>query len=318
MSILGVGIEVVRYMPELKAPWDALVARAKNPNFLFLRDYMDYHQDRFADHSLMFFAAGRALACLPANETQAGLQSHQGLTFGGLVMHRDIRLNEVSAIVGTLRGYLAANRLRELVYRPMPYPYHELPAEEDLLALHQAGAVPIERRAAALLRAGPAAPFSVNRRKDLKRCRLAEVEVKRSSAIAAFMRLCAGHLQRRHSTKPVHSAAEMVRLADRFPENIQLYTAKRRGETIGGMVMYRNDACSRLQYVGLSAAGEELGAEAAIVDHILRRVLKPGSWLDLGTSNDPATGALGEGLYRYKESLGARAVEQTTYRLSLD
>ena len=30
--------------------------------------------------------------------------------------------------------------------------------------------------------------------------------------------------------------------------------------------------------------------------------------IDLGTSSDPATGALNGSLYRYKESLGARAV----------
>jgi hypothetical protein len=317
MSRLGAGIEVVRYGPGLKGPWDALVARAKNRNFLFLRDYMDYHQDRFADHSLLFLAKGRALACLPANETQAGLQSHQGLTFGGLVMHRDIRLNEVSAIVSALGSYLAASGLRELVYRPMPYPYHELPAEEDLLALHEIGAAAIELRTTAMLRVAGPSRFSVNRRGDLKRCLLAEVEVKRSWAIAAFMRLCADHLARRHSTKPVHSEAEMTRLADRFPDNIQLYLAERRGETVGGMVIYRNAACSRPQYLGLSAAGEELGAEAAIFDHLLRRVLTAGSWLDLGTSNDPASGAINDGLYRYKEGLGARAVRQATYRLTV-
>jgi len=167
-----------------------------------------------------------------------------------------------------------------------------------------------------VLHVGGTARFSYLRRRDVRRTS-GGVEVRRSDAIGPFMRLCAAHLARRHAVRPVHSEAEMVRLADRFPDNIQLYVASHGGETICGIVIYRNVACTRMQYVGLSPAGEELGAEAAIIDHLLRHVLAAGSWFDLGTSDDPATGSLNGGLFRYKESLGARAVGQATYRLRL-
>ena len=47
-------LNIVRYTAEQKTVWDSFVATSKNGTFLFMRDYMDYHADRFADHSLMF------------------------------------------------------------------------------------------------------------------------------------------------------------------------------------------------------------------------------------------------------------------------
>ncbi len=48
-------LSVERYTASRKREWDAFVSAAKNATFLFSRDYMDYHSDRFADHSLMIF-----------------------------------------------------------------------------------------------------------------------------------------------------------------------------------------------------------------------------------------------------------------------
>ena len=51
-------IEIVRYAPEHRAVWDALVDHARNGLFQFRRDYMDYHADRFEDLSGMALLDG--------------------------------------------------------------------------------------------------------------------------------------------------------------------------------------------------------------------------------------------------------------------
>ena len=80
-------LRVQRYQPADKARWDAFVGDAKNSTFLFRRDYMDYHQERFVDHSLMILEGAEIVALLPANIDRHGvLVSHQGLTYGGLVI----------------------------------------------------------------------------------------------------------------------------------------------------------------------------------------------------------------------------------------
>ena len=52
--------EIVRYTAEKADEWNAFVAESKNGTFLFNRGYMDYHADRFVDHSLMFYVV---IAC---------------------------------------------------------------------------------------------------------------------------------------------------------------------------------------------------------------------------------------------------------------
>ena len=44
-----------RYTVEDKPLWDAFVAKSRNSTFLFLRNYMEYHRQRFTDHSLLCF-----------------------------------------------------------------------------------------------------------------------------------------------------------------------------------------------------------------------------------------------------------------------
>ena len=59
--------EIIRYTPDRKEEWNAFVATSKNGTFLFHRDYMDYHSDRFEDYSLMFYWQGRLYGLMPAN-----------------------------------------------------------------------------------------------------------------------------------------------------------------------------------------------------------------------------------------------------------
>ena len=60
--------DIIRYTPAMADEWNRFVATSKNGTFLFFRDYMDYHADRFRDHSLMFYRDGGLFALLPANE----------------------------------------------------------------------------------------------------------------------------------------------------------------------------------------------------------------------------------------------------------
>ena len=61
-------IIIRRYSPADAPQWNELVAGSRNGLILHLRGYMDYHSDRFADHSLMAYAGNRLIAVLPANE----------------------------------------------------------------------------------------------------------------------------------------------------------------------------------------------------------------------------------------------------------
>ncbi|MBL8343168.1 MAG: hypothetical protein JNL30_16995, partial [Rubrivivax sp.] len=94
------GITVRRYQPSEQQAWDEFVRQGKNTSFMFLRGYMDYHQDRFLDHSLMLYRDRTLLGLLPANRSSdSRVASHDGLTYGGLVLKRDATLLETAELL---------------------------------------------------------------------------------------------------------------------------------------------------------------------------------------------------------------------------
>ena len=46
---------IIPYSINRKEVWDQFVAQSKNGTFLFQRNFMDYHADRFFDCSLMIY-----------------------------------------------------------------------------------------------------------------------------------------------------------------------------------------------------------------------------------------------------------------------
>ena len=95
-----------RYTSEDYAIWNNFVSSAKNATFLFHRDFMEYHSDRFQDFSLLVFDEEKLISILPANRVDASLFSHQGLTYGGFVFDIKIKLGEVIAITKDVLAFL--------------------------------------------------------------------------------------------------------------------------------------------------------------------------------------------------------------------
>jgi hypothetical protein len=85
-------IEVRKYKISDKELWNDFVSSAKNATFLFNRDFMEYHKDRFEDYSLLCFHKDKLVGILPANIVGNKVYSHQGLTYGGLVLNESIGL----------------------------------------------------------------------------------------------------------------------------------------------------------------------------------------------------------------------------------
>ena len=111
--------------------WNEFVANAKNATFLFHRDFMEYHQDRFEDFSLLVFDEKNHLkAILPANKVGNILYSHQGLTYGGLVLSQQIKLQEVIKMLHSIFKFLNENVIYSLQLKQLPTIYHESPSDE--------------------------------------------------------------------------------------------------------------------------------------------------------------------------------------------
>ena len=127
--------DIIRYTPGRKDEWNTFVAGSKNGTFLFNRDYMDYHSDRFEDFSLMFYLQGRLYGLMPANKKGDIFQSHMGLTYGGLIMDAKTTAAATVQLFHELNDYLRAEGFRHVLYKCIPWIYHQMAAEEDLYAM---------------------------------------------------------------------------------------------------------------------------------------------------------------------------------------
>jgi hypothetical protein len=105
---------VKRYQEKDYVNWNAFISVAKNATFLFHRDFMDYHKDRFEDYSLMVYKDEKLVAVLPANRVEDVVYSHQGLTYGSLVYNEKVKLVSVIEFFNAILFYLNENKIQKM------------------------------------------------------------------------------------------------------------------------------------------------------------------------------------------------------------
>ena len=310
--------EIRRYTPAFANEWNQFVAASKNGTFLFDRRYMDYHADRFQDHSLLFYLGERLLAVLPAHQSGDTLCSHNGLTYGGLVMSPRLTVVQTMNLFRELNDYLRTEGFRHVSYKCIPWIYHRLPAEEDLYALyHECRARMVARDFATDVFLHGDMRWERVRRRGVSRAQKAGVMVERSNDYAAFWDVLSQNLQTKYGVKPVHTLQEITLLHSRFPENIVLYQAVKDGVVLGGVVLYITPQVVHAQYSSATPEGKKLGA----IDLLYSRIFSDYenySHFDFGRSTENPDGSgLNEQLVFQKEGFGGRGLCYDIYEYDL-
>ncbi|MBR4845032.1 MAG: GNAT family N-acetyltransferase [Bacteroidaceae bacterium] len=313
--------EIVRYNPTKSAEWDAFVRTSRNGTFLFERGYMDYHAHRFVDCSLMCYREGKLVALLPANwvEEEKCVYSHQGLTYGGLVMADELTSIRVLEIFDTMLEWMRTELGGvRMVYKPIPYIYSNCPSEEDLYALFRHEAVLHTRGISSVVDMGYRLPMSKGRKSAVKQALKQGLRVEESTDLLAFWQILEQVLRDRHHASPVHSVEEMLLLQSRFPEHIRLYVVYSSDDRmLAGTVIYEMPHLVHAQYIASSPEGKELGAVDALYAWLIDERYADKHYLDFGVSTEQGGRVLNEGLVRQKEAFGARAVVYDSYSLTL-
>jgi hypothetical protein len=310
-------LSLVPYTPDRQPDWDAFVRRSKNGVFLFLRDYMGYHADRFADSSLLVVDGGRVAAVLPANQTGDEWVSHGGLTFGGVVADEQMTIGGMRAVFDLLLDHLRRHGVRRLIYKPVPHIYHRLPADEDLYLLFLHGARLVRRDLSTTIAIGRPLPYAKGRKWSINKARKAGLSVEPSQDFEAFMAIEEYVLRTYHGTKPVHSASEIRLLAGRFPENIRLFGAFQAGRMLAGVIVYADGQVAHTQYIASTDEGREFGAADLVLDHLIREVYADRAYFDFGISTEQSGRFLNAGLALYKENFGGRSIAYDWYELPI-
>jgi hypothetical protein len=311
--------EIVRYTANKVDEWNAFVATSKNGTFLFDRRYMDYHADRFQDYSLLFYLEEHLLAVLPAHVDGDTFYTHRGLTYGGLLMSKQLTIAETMILFRELNDRLRTEGMKHVVYKAIPWIYHRLSAEEDLYALyHECRARIIARDYSTNIFLGAGLRWERVRRRGVVRAERAGIRVETSNSYGDFWQVLTDNLGEKYGVCPVHSLQEIELLHGRFPQHIVLYQAVRDGIVLGGVVLYVTPQVVHAQYSSATAEGKRLGAIDAIYDCIMHRDYKDYPYFDFGRSTENPDGSgLNESLVFQKEGFGARGLCYDIYKYDL-
>lgn len=314
-------MEIVVYNELYKEQWDDFVKTSKNGTFLLCRDFIEYHRDRFLEFSFMFFdSKGRLLAVMPGHVENKVYYTHQGLTYGGLVIGSRIGSTDVLRIFEHLKFVLRQQGFDKVVYRAIPHIYHRQPAEEDLYALFRCGAVLSERKVSSSINLKRLRiPYSTQRRRSLKKSKSNGLCVNKENTYADFWDILAENLQTKYAVTPVHSLDEIEYLVEKFPDNIHLFIARGvDGVLFGGCVLFETDTVVHVQYVAATENGKRLGAVDSIIDNVVNNELFANkSFFDYGISTEEGGAFLNEKLIYQKEGFGARATLYDIYEIIL-
>lgn len=308
---------VERYADDRRAEWNAFLAEARNATFLFHRNYMEYHADRFQDHSLLIRDEGRLLALLPANLRLDGcLVSHEGLTYGGFVFPPDIKLRGALATIRAALQHLDAEGIRLLRYKALPAFYAAVPDDDVSYALFLLNARLYRRDTAVAVDASEARALSKGRKSEISKARRHGVTAAETCDYGPFWsEVLIPNLRQRYGVSPVHTVEEISRLAAAFPRNIRQFCAYLNGALTAGITVYETERVAHAQYIGVTDAGRDAGALDFLVAHLLTAVYTDKRFFDLGICNEQGSLRLNTGLLAWKEGFGGRCFRHDFYEI---
>lgn len=297
--------------------WNAFVASAKNSLFMHDRNFMDYHADRFLDNSLMFFDDDELLALLPANKRDTGLFSHGGLTYGGFITNTKMKQHKMLECFDVLKSYMMENGFSSLIYKTIPYCYFTNSAQEDIYALFKNGARLLKVEASSVIDFQYPIKIPKGRKAQIGRAKRDGVSVEVSTDFDSFIALENAVLSSRHNTHAVHTGAELLLLHERFPNQIELYTAHYNEKLIAGVLVFVYENAIHTQYMAADDTAREIGALDLCLSEIISRYSATKRFLDFGISTENDGAVLNEGLINQKESFGARTIAYQTWKLEI-
>lgn len=302
----------------MKREWDEFIMRSKNATFLHLRDYLDYHSDRFTDCSLIFCKGRSIRAVMPACLIEDSLVSHAGLTYGGFLMSTRTSAEETLRFFTILKTHLHELGITKLIIKPAPHIYHSLPAEEDLYAIFRLGGYMSARNISSVIPNENRISFRKDRNAGFRKALQSEIAIITSSDYKSFWRILTDNLNARYGASPVHSLQEITMLADRFPHNIRLHLAiSSEGTPIGGTVIYLTSNVAHTQYISATEHGKKAGVIDMLFHTLINDTYRNVRYFDFGTSNENNGAVLNESLICQKEGFGGRAVCYDTYTIPI-
>jgi hypothetical protein len=296
--------------------WNAFVDQAKNATFLFHRDFMEYHKDRFEDFSLLIFANNKLVAILPANQVGDTVFSHQGLTYGGLVLLPNSKLYDVIYIFKALLNYLNDCGIAKLNLKQIPSFYCDTFSDEIDYLIYICKGFTLMKHNVSVIKLDTDFKISKSRRECVNRGKKRELTIKEDNDLTFFWNdLLIPNLRDKYEAKPVHTLEEITYLMSKFPEKIRHFNVYDGEELVCGTTVFITKNTVKPQYISGSEHNNALGSIDFLYDYLITEVAKDKTFFDLGPSHENNGLSIVKSINFWKESFGAHSLVQEFYEV---
>ncbi|WAC03350.1 GNAT family N-acetyltransferase [Lacinutrix neustonica] len=277
---------------------------------------MEYHSDRFQDHSLLVFKADELVAVLPANKVGTLLYSHQGLTYGGLLLGEALKLQDTAQVLKTILVFLSTINITHINIKLSPACYHIKASDEMSFLLHHLKAEKYRCDALSVIDLHEKLLFSKDRISGVKRGQRNGLVVREVQEFSAFWdHILLPNLKLKHQSKPAHTLKEIALLKERFPQQIRQFNVYKDNVVVAGTTIFETKKVAHSQYISGNLDKNTLGSLDFLHVHLITHIFKDKRYFDFGTSHENQGENINEGLLYWKEGFGARTVTMDFYSL---
>ena len=280
---------------------------------------MDYHQDRFEDFSLMIYKNDKLIAVFPANISEGKVYSHQGLTYGGLVVNSILKLKDYTACFQAVLLHCKANKINHLQIKELPSIYSAFPNDDMQYLMFILEANLIRRDVLSVLTLNHKLKISKDRIAGNKRAKKQELIVKEVQRFDAFWNeILIPNLKAKHAVNPVHSLDEIKKLKNKFPKEIRQFNVYKNDVLVAGTTVFETKYVAHSQYISGNIDKNISGSLDFLHIHLIENVFAHKTYFDFGVSNENQGKNINQGLNYWKEGFGARTITQDFYEIDVN
>jgi len=299
---------IVPYTKEYLDKWNEFILHSENGNFLFHRNFMEYHQDRFRDASVLVINDKQHIkAVFPANIKDKTIYTHQGLTYGGLILQNRKHIQELIRYFYNVVVYYKNQGIEKIIYKPVPNYIAQKPCDAEHFIMNIIHADLFRVDTSFVTHLQEPIVLQERRKRSIKKAEKNPIDIQIDNRFDIFWKeILEPNLWERYQAKPVHSLDEILLLHQRFPQNILQANAYLNNKIVAGVTLFIFQNTVHCQYISSIDEGRESGAIDLLFYKLIQHYSQNNKlYFSMGTSNNNGND-LNIGVSEYKESFDAK------------
>lgn len=314
-------MEIIKYSEKYYEKWNKFCLEdSVNGTFLQTKRFLNYHpKERFKDDSILFIEKGNIIAVCPGccvlNEKDKIYYSHQGSTYGGLIVHpKYYKTERLFELIDCFEMYLIKERYTKTILKITPdilctenseLLQFCLTQKKYMQELYLNTYIDFDH-----YKDNVASNFDQGRRRNVNECikrGLSTRAINKQEEIEEFYTLLCNTLSK-YDRLPVHTLDEMLVLKNEIlKDEVGFFGTYMENRMVGGAMMFyfKKTKCAHSQYLAADPELQKLSPMSFVYYSMIEQAKSAGyKYISWGISSNHDE-SINYGLTRTKESYGS-------------